>query len=157
MQTILNKNKYKTNIITEVFKKKNLFIFKSNTLSELEIKRISKKSNLSFYKLKTNLAKKVLNKSSYHNFLNLLEGQIVVAYQKNALKELDLKKIIDIDSNLIQIAFKLDNKFYSNLQLENNKSTYLTTHNSNINYLLSTKKKLKIFIHTLNLIKVKIS
>ena len=155
MQTTINKNKYKSNIIAKIFQEPTFFIYKSNDVSELKLKEISKRSNLNFYRVKTNLAKKILNKSFYHNFLNIFEGSLIIASKKDKTKRLDLKQIIDLDSNLFHIAFRLNNNFYSNTELEKNKGSIYTTSSSNLNYLLTTKKKIKEFIHVLNLTKNK--
>jgi len=58
MQIRINKNKYKSNIIVKTLQKPTFFVFKSNNISELKLKEISKRSNLNFYRIKTNLAKK---------------------------------------------------------------------------------------------------
>jgi hypothetical protein len=155
MQIRINKNKYKSNIIVKTLQKPTFFVFKSNNISELKLKEISKSSNLNFYRIKTNLAKKILTKSFYHNFLNIFEGPIIIASKKNENKELNLKNLLDLDSNLFHIAFRLNNKFYSNAELEKTKGSNLTASSSNTNYLLSTKKRIKTFINILSIIKHK--
>jgi hypothetical protein len=111
MQFTLKKNKFKINTITKILGEPTLFIFKSDNTSESEFKQLSKNLNLNFYRLKTNLAKKILNKSFYQHFLNIFEGQLVIAFQNDKTKDLNLQKILN--SELVKITFKFQNTFYS--------------------------------------------
>lgn len=147
MRFTLKKNKFKINTITKILEEPTLFIFKSNNISESEFKKLSKNFNLNFYRLKTNLAKKILTKSFYQHFLNVFEGQLIIAFQNDKTKDLNLAKILN--SDLIEIVFKFKNNFYSPAKLELNQN--LAPAQLNTNYLLSTKKKMKLFIHTMNL------
>lgn len=152
MQFTLKKNKFKINTITKILEEPTLFIFKSNNISESEFKKLSKNFNLKFYRLKTNLVKKILTKSFYQHFLNVFEGQIIIAFQNDKTKDLNLEKILN--SDLVEIAFKFKNNFYSPAKLKLNQN--LAPEQLNTNYLLSTKKKIKLFIHTMNLMENKV-
>lgn len=124
---------YKIFKIKYYLKKKKLFFFYATTSlnlkSWLSVEQTFKKSNLTFYRLFNTLAIKIIKKSIYTNFTQLIHSLTLFVSLKTT-KTLKLKNLTKLKKVLTLLSVKLNNKIYSILQLKN-----LIFLNYNINIL----------------------
>ena len=118
-----NKN-YKLKKIKFFFEKNSLFfICTSNNLNsknDLKLKQILRKHNLTRLVIKTSLAKIFIKNSIFKNFLGSITGTLCLV-KINSVSDSykTLKTVISLNNYLTFIGLKINQKIYSQSQLEN--------------------------------------
>ena len=133
------------------FKKLNYYIKRTNLIffcfinnlnneDQLTLNQKLFKSNIEIYKIKKTLTQKIIKNSIFSNSSILIKGPLSIVVPKNIKEEnLNIQNLLNFDSNMLNLAIKLNNKLYSNLQL---KKISTLNYNNNIKILNKTFKRL---------------
>ena len=140
MESKLKRNKYKMNVIKKLLQKETFFLFQMTNFSTKSLKKLKLdfiKSNLKFCKINTKLTQNFLKKSKLKNFLNLVEGPVLLCYLETQ-KPYVFENILKSDENINFLGLKHQKKLHSVKEICN-----LNTNQSKINYILTMKKSSK--------------
>ena len=133
------------------FKKLNYYIKRTNLIffyfinnlnneDQLTLNQKLFKSNIEIYKIKKTLTQKIIKNSIFSNSSILIKGPLSIVVPKNIKEEnLNIQNLLNFDSNMLNLAIKLNKKLYSNLQL---KKISTLNYNNNIKILNKTFKRL---------------
>lgn len=117
----LKLNTYKFFRINCYLKNNNLFfIYNGNNLKTenwIKIEQELFKYNLKYFKLYNSLAKKTFKNSIFKNFLQIINGLIIViSFKKNLI---NLKKLINFNKYLTLLCIRINDNIYSLKQIKN--------------------------------------
>jgi hypothetical protein len=141
MKSQLKINKYKINLITKLLQKETLFFFQMSNFSTKNFKKLKlnfEKSNLNFLKINTKLTQNLLKNSKLKNFLNLVEGPLLLSYFKTRQPQYIFENLLKLDDNISFLGLKHQKKLHSIKQINS-----LNIEQSKINYILTMKKSPK--------------
>jgi len=117
----LNKKDYKLTKLKHYFKKNNFFfIFNGhiNIKNELFLQQTFFKLNLKSYKTFNNLTVKLFKNSIYQNFQSLIHSSTAFITVKSKNVTIRPKNLMNLNSCLAFLCFKLNHKLYSILEIK---------------------------------------
>ena len=140
----MNFKKYKINKLKHILKEKKLIYICSYKNTKLKnwknIEQTLIKNKLRYYKLSNTILIKLLNNSIFKNIIPLINGPIILLYSHEISKNFTYSKLKNLlDPNIKIVCTKINNRIYSNGQLNNTSLIYnyniilLTTILSDIN------------------------